>query len=573
MTLTNDVQDNQLNFFQKNIKFIFPAVIFIILFVFFSVQAAGPRGSDELLYADIGLRGYGNYIVMNRYTHIYLEALFMALAPTPLIGMRIFWGFVMSVSSVSVFLFGRYIRKENNIWHGIIALLIFLSGNHFARYFGIPIVDLTNMMMVMIYLLVFLYFIRKNDSKWVVILLGAIFLWAFKTKEFSVILLLTVPVFGLNSTNEFKWKKALIEVGYFALGVLAGSAVFILVNAVVLGDPLFGFRISDWIQFRATMASFTSIRPDPESYLKELMWPLYFFSFTLYLLSYAKRQSKISIQEKVIWIIPIVYLIMMVVLMVKSGWQTDERYLYPIIGLIAAFAPQYFKFALPEGKKGITVYFIGLLIGGAALFIIRFLLYRISAALGMTITQLVMHYAIDLFFLALLLAMFAVPEKSPLISLFFIVLIGLNLFFSLSMNLKAALRQDNLSDVNNRFAPLALSENTLDLCPEATIEISTGLLDEMDIHPDPYEAAGMINIFMDARLPIESFTFMSDNSSISDAIHETNADYIFMTTDEWEAMLKSTPDFSLAPYDLIEDNNGWIAILEDSERTSCQMEP
>ena len=142
---------------------------------------------------------------------------------------------------------------------------------------------------------------------------------------------------------------------------------------------------------------------------------------------------------------------MMVVLMVKSGWQTDERYLYPIIGLIAAFAPQYFNFTLPEGKKEITVYFVGLLIGGAALFIIRFLLYRISAALGMTITQLVMHYAIDLFFLALLLAMFAVPEKSPLISLFFIVLIGLNLFFSLSMNLKAALRQDNLSDVNNRF--------------------------------------------------------------------------------------------------------------------------
>ncbi|MBG0770853.1 MAG: hypothetical protein H0S82_04045, partial [Anaerolineaceae bacterium] len=263
MTQSNDHQTGIAHYLQKNFKFIFPAIIFVGLFVFFSAFSAGPRGSDELLYADIGLRGYGNYIVMNRYTHIYLEALFMALAPKPLIGIKLFWGFVMSVSAVSVYLIGRYIRKGNNIWHGIIALLIFLSGNLFERYFGIPIVDLTTMMMVMVYILVFIYYIRKNDSNWVILVLGAIFFWAFKTKEFSVILLLTLPAFGFTSTGEFKWKKALIGLGFFALGVFAGSLFFILLNAVLLGDPLFGFRISDWIQFKATIASFTTIRPDP----------------------------------------------------------------------------------------------------------------------------------------------------------------------------------------------------------------------------------------------------------------------------------------------------------------------
>ena len=43
MTLTNDVQENHLNFFQKNIKFIFPAVIFIILFVFLFGPGSRPK--------------------------------------------------------------------------------------------------------------------------------------------------------------------------------------------------------------------------------------------------------------------------------------------------------------------------------------------------------------------------------------------------------------------------------------------------------------------------------------------------------------------------------------------------
>ena len=62
--------------------------------------------------------------------------------------------------------------------------------------------------------------------------------------------------------------------------------------------PYLALEFQTGFNSEQTMASFTSINPDPDSYLKELMWPLYFFSFTLYLLSYAKRQSKVLIQEK-----------------------------------------------------------------------------------------------------------------------------------------------------------------------------------------------------------------------------------------------------------------------------------
>lgn len=573
MTETSKIISKSHRFFQRYLTIILAAIIFVVLFAFFSIFSAGPKGSDELLYADIGLRGYGNYIVMNRYTHIYLEAFFMAIAATPLAGMRIFWGFVMSVSAVAVFLFGRYIRKESNIWHGVIALLIFLSSNIFYRYFGIPIIDLTTMMMVMIYLLVLLYFVRWNDSKWVVVLLGALFFWAFKTKEFVVILLLTLPILGFDSSMDFKWKRALTGLAFFALGVLAGSLAFILVNTIVLGDPLFGFRISDWVQFRATMTSFTSIKPDPESYLQELIWPIYFLSFTLYLLSFGKRQFKLSLREKLIWLIPLVYLVMMILLMIRSGWRTDERYLYPVMGLIMALAPQFFEFKRPSGRKETLVYLFGLLIGGAVIIAVRYLLLRMGNALGMTLSEIVLHYAIDLFFLALLLAMLVIPEKTPIVSILMIVLIGLNVYFSLTMNLKAALRRDNLNEVNNRFAYLVVPPGTLDLCPETTIEISPGLLEEMSIHPDPYEAAGVLNIFYDTKLPIEAFSFMPEDKPIESSISQSEADYLLMTTNEWENMLDANPDLSFTPYQLVIEDNNWLVIMENGGRSSCQSAP
>ncbi len=487
------------NFLRKHFEIIFTISIFIVLFVFFSIYAAGPYGSDELLYADAGLRGYGNYIVMNRYTHIYLQLLFITLANSPLLGIRVFWGFVMSVSSVSVFLLGRYILKTHNFIHGLFALLIFLSMNLFRRYFGIPIVDLTTMMMVLLFLLVFILYIRKNQSKWIIILLGALFLLAFKTKEFSVILLISLPAFGFDQANKFQWKRFLFGCLYFLIGILIGVAIVILLNTFILSDPLFGVRFSDWINFRKTILTITTINPNPESYLQSLIWPVYSLSFILYLLSFAKRLDEIQWKEKLIWVIPLLYIMMMIFLMFRSGWRTDERYLYPIIGIVAFLAPQYFEFRLPIEKKGKVIYFLAILGGCALVFLIRLLLQFLGNAYGMTLSEIVLHYAVDLFFVSLLLAMFIIREKSPYASVIFMVLLSLNLFFSLSMNLKAALRHENTNEVNNRFAYLSLPDGEIELCQNTTIELSPQMLTELKIHPDPYEAAGMFNIAYDFK--------------------------------------------------------------------------
>ena len=82
--------------------------ILIILFfaatwAVLAINAGGPIFSDEFLYIDAGLRSFAEPSYGNRYFHIYLQKLFMALAPTPLQGVRIFWGFLIAVTAALIY--------------------------------------------------------------------------------------------------------------------------------------------------------------------------------------------------------------------------------------------------------------------------------------------------------------------------------------------------------------------------------------------------------------------------------------------------------------------------------------
>ena len=67
------------------------------------MNAGGPIFSDEFLYIDAGLRNFAEPSYGNRYFHIYLQKLFMSLAPTPLQGVRIFWGFLIALTAALIY--------------------------------------------------------------------------------------------------------------------------------------------------------------------------------------------------------------------------------------------------------------------------------------------------------------------------------------------------------------------------------------------------------------------------------------------------------------------------------------
>jgi hypothetical protein len=80
-----------------------------------------PVFSDEFMYIDIGLRNYKEPSYGNRYFHIYLEKLFMNLAH-PLIGVRIFWGFVIALT-IGCVLQRAQLPTRQQPAHGLLARL------------------------------------------------------------------------------------------------------------------------------------------------------------------------------------------------------------------------------------------------------------------------------------------------------------------------------------------------------------------------------------------------------------------------------------------------------------------
>ena len=556
------------NFVKKNDLLLISITLFIVLFIYFFIHAAGPLGSDELLYADAGLQGYGNYIVMNRYTHIYLQLLFMRLAPTNLIGMNLFWAFVMSVTSVSVFILGRIVRKNNNNLHGFFALLIFLSLNLFWKYFGIPIVDITPMMIMTIYFLVVYFYLDKRTKNWPLICLGFLFIVGFKAKEFAIVLLFTLPIFGIDENGRFDWKLLARNFAYYILGILLGVLLLILLNTVILHDPLFGFSIKDWILFKETLDSFIEINPTPDSYLSSFFLSVYYFPFILYLLSYFKHRKNIAPSQIILWILPIVYIIMVTLTMVKSGWRTDERYIFPIIGLMCALAPQFFSFPLPQKRQEKTKYFLYLITAVVVFLIFRQLLYWFTNYIEVSFSTFIISYGFNIFFLLLLIGISIFIEGKIINNVIVIFFLLINLYFPLSINFKTSVRGDIAKDVAARFEPLAAFDGQIDLCNSITYTLSNQILETMRIKQDLNEAAGIFNLYYDKRLDNSGFNFYEKYSKITETISSTDTDYILLTASEWEDLQNSETQ-GFKNYQSHIDSSGQFILLEKTNRNIC----
>ena len=185
-------------------------LIVIAFWVVLAISAGAPVFSDEFMYIDIGLRNYKEPSYGNRYFHIYLGKLFMELAPTPLQGNRIFWGFLIAVTLGMIYYNARTLLQGSNPLHGLLAVLFFLSFPLMTDYSGEPAVDLTAMLMVTITLSVYLYGLKNPDKKkLVLILLGTLAFLSIKTKETTIFIFFLLIGFVLDEKSRWKWSNIL----------------------------------------------------------------------------------------------------------------------------------------------------------------------------------------------------------------------------------------------------------------------------------------------------------------------------------------------------------------------------
>ena len=340
----------------------------LTVWIILAIKGSGPIYSDELLYTDIGLNNYQIFSYGNRYFHVYLQKLFMSLAPTPLTGVKIFWGFLVALTGLLVYWNARNFFKHSNPVHGVLAVMVFFSYHFIGEYCGVTSADITAMMMVIVLLTIYLYYIHSNRKpQWAVMALGAVVFFSFKTKETT--LFANVILFGLlfDEEGKFSLKNILSLVKPFLSGVLAAVGLFILLDTIILHNPIFAISPQTIAAVFENYAYTGGFRNEPVSYFTTFLLADLMVPFLLYLLSGAKQyDEKDSPALKIVWLFPLVLALFMTLNMLKIPWGLIQRFYFPALPVIAVLAPQFLNFELPKTIKD-KISMLALLLAGIAL--------------------------------------------------------------------------------------------------------------------------------------------------------------------------------------------------------------
>jgi hypothetical protein len=141
----------------KVVEITISIIAFLTIWILLAIHGSGPIFSDELLYTDIGLRNLQVPDYGNRYFHVYAQKLFMALAPTPLTGVKIYWGFIVALTALLVYWNARNFFKHSTALHGLLAVGFFFSYRFISQYCGDTAADISAMTMTTILLSIYLY--------------------------------------------------------------------------------------------------------------------------------------------------------------------------------------------------------------------------------------------------------------------------------------------------------------------------------------------------------------------------------------------------------------------------------
>ena len=317
-----------------------------------AINAGGPIFSDEFMYIDAGLRSFAEPSYGNRYFHIYLQKLFMALAPTPLQGVRVFWGFLIAFTAALIYFNARTLFKKSTPLHGFLALALFFSFPLITEYSGEPAVDITAMAMVTLYISVYLYALRSPDKKRIAsIFLGALAFIAFKTKETTIFVNFLLLGFVLDEQGHWNWQALKDLIKPILTGLAAGIGLFILLDGLILGKPFFAI---DPATFAAIFKNYTF---EPGFFFGPTSWYRVYFldelllPFLLFIISGIKLGAKTDARRRLLWIYPLLLAVFVTWNMLKVTFGFIERFYFPALPVIAMLAPQFLRITWPDSRK------------------------------------------------------------------------------------------------------------------------------------------------------------------------------------------------------------------------------
>jgi hypothetical protein len=523
----------------KNNKFeqIFSGIAGMVIWIVLAVKGGGPIYSDEQMYVNIGLNNIQNPSYGNRYFHVYLQKLFMSLAPNPVTGTKIFWGFLIALTVFLVYWNARSLFKHSQPIHGLLAVIIFFSFGFISRYCGVTSVDITAMMMVTVTLSIYLFYLHSGrEQRWALVALGALIFFSFKTKEST--LFANVILIGLlfNQDGKFSFTNIAGLIKPFLMGFFSAVGVFIFLDTIFLHNPLFSINPQTIASVFENYAYTGEFRIEPTSYFTTFLLADIMAPFLLYLISgvthYGKDESP---SVKIVWLFPLVLALFMTLNMLKIPWGFIERFYFPALPVIAILAPQWLRFEMPKSirKKvimaGLSMTGIGLIL----LFHQNFMAWteNIKWDYGQFVDSI--YHPILLF---LLLGFVLIVRRMNWLNILLPVTLILALLMApLLYNEKYIFRIPYATNYfNQEFAPFIAFQDQIHYADKMTMFFSSNIQTEANsLSYNRDELVAMFNIFFNGRTSRSNFYLGYKPDTMGEAITTQSFDYVMLSTNDW----------------------------------------
>jgi len=541
----------------------------LALWAVLAAYAGGPIFSDEMMYLDASLRNYAEPSYGNRYFHIYLQKLFIAIAPAPLTGVRIFWSFLIAMTVTTIYINARTLHPKSSPLHGLLAAAFFFSFPLITEYSGEPASDVTAMAMVALFVSVYMLALRFPAHKKVLImLLGLLAFLSFKTREITIFINYLLLGFMWDDEGKWSWDRLASIIKPFLIGAAAGIAVFILLDGLILGDPFFAISPSTFGSIFQHYQYQDRFYFGPSSWYREYFLDELTLPFLLFLMSGVKLGSELHPGRKLLWLYPLILAVFVTLNMLKITFGFIERFYFPALPLVAMLAPQAIRFDWPQGRRQ-WIGFILLIAGSAlAVLLLRQVMQDHAASMNFDFGRYLNSIFYPMMLSILFMSLIWNNRYTWATAVLPLVCIGAMLISPLVYTQKYFFRYPKVRQrYDEMFYPFEVNRDALEITGDEKLYVSARLDRELEmLSDDPNDIVGMYNFFFDARISDANVTMGYAAKTLYGDLTGSRHVYTYalLPASDW-ALLESNPDWASeigSIYQVSADPGGQVFLLE-----------
>ncbi len=580
MTSSTDLRDTRRNFPLgiSWIEWILAAIFFSALFIVLAKYSGGPLFSDEYYYLDASLNGYTSLQVFFYYTHFYFQRLFMELVKTPLAGAKYYWAFLITGTTLMIYLASRLLTQRSTVLNAILGVGLFLSLPILAKYSGVPKNDFTAMFILAAIGLVFILASRNEYKSPVQLgLLGFLFLLAFKSKETAVISGFIFLGLGFETFGRFKLRLFWERMRIFLIGFGLGILLLILLNFLIVRDLFWGLRPSEFIGYLQVARGISGTMDATERFPTSFVLQFAILPLLFYLIApFQGIKGNFGLPQKLLWSYPLVLIIiLMFSAIADSGRGFYDRFYFPALPILCIFGAQLIlPVETPERKDWVRLILYSML--GAAVSAGSVVLIQTAiAGSKITLIQSVQHVLLPFF---LCLTLLSIIWKQPLTArnlglpvLFLSALLAPPIY----LNFHSIIVEQPINKrLSTMLYPFSAFDNEIKYSPDMVLYVSSSMYKEYQMlsrHGD--ELRSMFNVYFKANAAVENFILPIDYNygkgiliyhDPLETLPALNFDLALLTAHDW-SQVQGFPDLLAninANYEVIPDDQQAFFLLK-----------